>query len=133
MAEIDEPDEGFEQFFELGIRSRFRERNSRLGRPRIGKSLVGIGKRNDTLAVLIDRIDQLQYPDDLVFVVLHRNVRNESTVAVFSSNFLVPEKKSKPASCRHRDVDGLSLIAAQAATIVLLGSPRSFFKARSGK
>ena len=68
---VDELDEGFEQFFQLGNELPVGQGDGRLGGQGFGQALVRIGEGPHFTADGILGVDQLQDADDLVLVVLH--------------------------------------------------------------
>mgnify|MGYP003378716587 CR=1 FL=1 len=70
---VDEPDEGFEEDFELVQQLPVGQRDGGLRGERLGEALVRFGKRHDDIVLRHAGIDQLQHADDLALVVLHRH------------------------------------------------------------
>jgi len=71
-GEVDQPDEGFEQHFQLLHQLPVAERHGSLRGERFGQPLVGRRKGDDLAGDRVEGIDQLQHPDHLTLVILHR-------------------------------------------------------------
>ena len=69
---VDEVDEGLEQGFQLGDQQPVGQCHGRLRGQRLGQPEITVGE-SEHLAVFAGGVDQLQYADDLVLVVLHRH------------------------------------------------------------